>query len=45
MTRILEFVHNTESPILSYNSEIELSAVGIAYNKKTKKHSCEIEVL
>ena len=27
MTEILEFAHNTESPIFSYNSEIELSAV------------------
>lgn len=27
MCRILKFAHDTESPILSYNSEIELSAV------------------
>lgn len=27
MTRILKYVHDTESPILSYNNEIELSAV------------------
>ena len=27
MSRILKFAHDTESPILSYNSEIELSAV------------------
>lgn len=27
MSEILEFVHNTESPILTYNSETELSAV------------------
>lgn len=27
MEEILEFAHNTESPIFSYNSEIELSAV------------------
>lgn len=27
MADILEFVHNTESPIFSYNSEIELAAV------------------
>ena len=27
MAEILEFAHNTESPIFSYNSEIELSAV------------------
>lgn len=27
MCRILKFVHDTESPIFSYNSEIELSAV------------------
>lgn len=27
MTEILKFAHDTESPILSYNSEIELSAV------------------
>ncbi len=27
MSEILEFAHNTESPILAYNNEIELSAV------------------
>ena len=27
MAEILEYAHNTESPIFSYNSEIELSAV------------------
>ncbi len=27
MAEILEFAHNTESPVLSYNSEIELAAV------------------
>lgn len=27
MSEILEYAHNTESPILSYNNEIELSAV------------------
>ena len=27
MEEILQFAHNTESPILSYNSETELSAV------------------
>ena len=27
MAEILQYAHNTESPILSYNSEIELSAV------------------
>ena len=27
MSRILKYAHDTESPILSYNSEIELSAI------------------
>lgn len=87
MAGILEFAHNTKSPIFSYNSEIELAAVinlvylaardryrveredkgyvlrlrgklgeeskytgkvlavGISYNKKSKKHSCKVKVL
>ncbi len=86
MSEILQFVHNTETPILSYNHETELAAVvnlvylsardkyrvekekgyllrfegklgelpqytgrvlavGIGYQRDTKEHSCEVEIL
>ena len=82
MEEILQFAHDTEAPILSYNSEVTLSAIVnlcylsarnkyrieredragkgfadfvfyperkdadcISYNRKTKVHSCKVEVL
>ena len=32
MEEILSFAHNTETPILSYNSETELSAIIISFS-------------
>lgn len=44
MADILEFVHNTESPILSYNNEIELSAiVNLVYLSARDKYRIERE--
>lgn len=44
MTEILEFAHNTESPIFSYNSEIELSAVvNLVYLSARDKYRIERE--
>ena len=44
MTEILEFAHNTESPIFSYNSEIELSAVvNLVYLAARDKYRVERE--
>ena len=44
MTEILEFAHNTESPILTYNSEIELSAViNLVYLAARDKYRVERE--
>lgn len=44
MTEILKFVHDTESPILSYNSEIELSAVvNLVYLAARDKYRVERE--
>lgn len=44
MAEILEFAHNTESPIFSYNSEIELSAVvNLVYLAARDKYHVERE--
>ena len=44
MAEILEFVHDTESPILSYNSETELSAaVNLVYLSARDKYRVERE--
>ncbi len=44
MEEILQFAHNTESPILSYNSEIELSAVvNLCYLSARNKYRIERE--
>ena len=44
MTEILKFAHNTESPILTYNSEIELSAVmNLVYLAARDKYRVERE--
>jgi len=44
MTEILEFAHNTESPIFSYNHEIELSAVvNLVYLAARDKYRVERE--
>ncbi len=44
MEEILEFAHNTESPIFSYNSEIELSAVvNLVYLAARDKYRVERE--
>ncbi len=44
MAEILEFAHNTESPIFSYNSEIELSAVvNLVYLAARDKYRVERE--
>jgi hypothetical protein len=44
MEEILEFAHNTESPILSYNNEIELSAiVNLCYLSARNKYRIERE--
>lgn len=44
MAEILEFAHNTESPIFSYNSEIELSAVvNLVYLAARDKYRMERE--
>ena len=45
MSEILQYAHNTESPILSYNNEVELSAiVNLVYlsarNKAKPKAGC-----
>ena len=44
MTEILKFVHDTESPILSYNDEAELSAVvNLAYLAARDRYRVERE--
>ena len=44
MAEILEFAHNTESPIFSYSSEIELSAViNLVYLAARDKYRVERE--
>ena len=44
MAEILEFAHNTETPILSYNNEIELSAiVNLVYLSARDKYRIERE--
>lgn len=44
MAEILEFAHNTESPVLSYNSEIELAAVvNLVYLAARDKYRVERE--
>ncbi len=44
MVEILEFAHNTESPILSYNNEVELSAVvNLVYLAARDKYRVERE--
>lgn len=44
MTEILKFVHDTESPILSYNNEAELSAVvNLAYLAARDRYRVERE--
>ena len=44
MAEILEYAHNTESPILSYNNEIELSAiVNLVYLAARGKYRVERE--
>lgn len=44
MSEILEYAHNTESPILSYNSEVELSAVvNLVYLSARDKYRVERE--
>ncbi|MCI8741726.1 MAG: AAA family ATPase [Lachnospiraceae bacterium] len=44
MTKILEYVHDTESPVFSYNSEIELSAVvNLVYLAARDKYRIERE--
>ena len=36
MEKILEYAHNTEVPILSYNHEVELAAIAQAFQKYDK---------
>lgn len=44
MAEILEFAHNTESPILSYNNEVELSAIiNLIYLSARDKYRIERE--
>ena len=44
MANILSYVHNTETPILSYNSEVELSAiVNLVYLSARDKYRVERE--
>ena len=44
MERILEYAHNTEVPILSYNNEVELSAiVNLVYLAARDKYRVERE--
>ena len=44
MAEILEYAHNTESPVLSYNNEIELSAiVNLVYLAARDKYRVERE--
>lgn len=44
MANILQYAHNTESPILSYNNEIELSAiVNLVYLSARNKYQIERE--
>ncbi len=44
MTRILKYVHDTESPILSYNNEVELSAVvNLVYQAARDRYQMERE--
>lgn len=44
MTEILEFAHNTKSPVFSYNNEIELSAVvNLVYLSARDKYRVERE--
>lgn len=44
MTEILKFIHDTESPILSYNDEAELSAVvNLAYLAARDRYRVERE--
>lgn len=44
MEKILDYVHNTESPVFSYNSEIELSAiVNLVYLSARDKYRIERE--
>lgn len=44
MAEILQYVHNTETPILSYNSEVELSAVvNLAYLSARDRYRIERE--
>ena len=44
MADILQYAHNTESPILSYNNEIELSAiVNLVYLSARNKYRIERE--
>ena len=44
MTEILQYAHNTETPILSYNNEVELSAiVNLVYLSARDKYRIERE--
>lgn len=44
MTEILDFAHNTETPILSYNNEVELSSiVTLVYLSARDKYRVERE--
>lgn len=44
MTRILKYVHDTEPPILSYNNEVELSAVvNLVYQAARDRYQMERE--
>lgn len=44
MEKILQYAHDTESPILSYNSEVELSAVvNLCYLSARNKYRVERE--
>lgn len=44
MEEILQFAHNTESPVLSYNNEVELSAViNLCYLSARNKYRVERE--
>ena len=44
MSEILQYAHNTESPILSYNNEVELSAiVNLVYLSARNKYRIERE--
>lgn len=44
MQKILEYAHNTEAPILSYNSEVELSAVvNLCYLSARNRYRVERE--